>query len=189
MLGPGFGGSGNQTDLLFLSPTQPATSYRSLLVHEFQHLINFHQHILVRGGTSEATWLDEGLSHVAEDLVDCFVSGGNSDNVREFLADPEPSDLPLRIASMAPSEGRHICSSDPSSIALANRSCYACYRQGCLIGIRWKRRRAFPSVSCSPAMPPVCMPVVTASPATVASTSLSPVLAARSRVDFPSRQP
>ena len=88
VLGPAFAGSGNQTDLLFLSPTQPATSYRSLLVHEIQHLINFHQHVLVRGGASEATWLDEGLSHVAEDLVDGFVPGGNSDNVREFLADP-----------------------------------------------------------------------------------------------------
>jgi len=82
------GGSGNLTDLLFLSPTQPATSYRSLLVHELQHLINFHQHVLVRAGESEATWLDEGLSHLAEDLVDGFVSGGNSDNVHDFLHDP-----------------------------------------------------------------------------------------------------
>lgn len=82
------GGSGNLTDLLFLSPTQPAESYRSLLVHEFQHLINFHEHVLRRAGQSEATWLDEGLSHVAEDLVDGFVSGGNSDNVRQYLADP-----------------------------------------------------------------------------------------------------
>jgi hypothetical protein len=46
-----FGGSGNRTDLLFLSPTQPSASYRSLLVHEFQHLINFHQHVLVRAGS------------------------------------------------------------------------------------------------------------------------------------------
>lgn len=88
VLDEAFGGSGNQTDLLFLSPTQPASSYRSLLVHEFQHLINFHQHVLVRGGESEASWLNEGLSHVSEDLVDGFVSGGNSDNVRDFLADP-----------------------------------------------------------------------------------------------------
>lgn len=83
-----FGGSGNLIDLLFLSPTQPASSYRSLLVHEFQHLINFHQHVLIRGGAPEATWLDEGLSHVAEDLVDGFAAGGNSDNVSAFLANP-----------------------------------------------------------------------------------------------------
>ena len=88
VLAEAFGGSGNLTDLLFLSPTQPAASYRSLLVHEFQHLINFHQHVLVRAGESEATWLDEGLSHLAEDLVDGFVSGGNNDNVRDFLLDP-----------------------------------------------------------------------------------------------------
>jgi hypothetical protein len=82
------GGTGDLADLLFLSPTQPPDSYRSLLVHEFQHLINFHQHVLVRGGNSEATWLDEGLSHLAEDLVDGFVTGGNVDNVRQYLRAP-----------------------------------------------------------------------------------------------------
>ena len=100
-----FGGSGNRTDLLFLSPTQPPASYRSLLVHEFQHLINFHQHVLVRGGESEATWLDEGLSHVAEDLVDGFVSGGNSGNVSAFLADPGAVGLTAQDRVSAPERG------------------------------------------------------------------------------------
>ncbi len=38
-------------------------------VHEFQHMISFGQHVLARGGTSEALWLNEGLSHIAEELA------------------------------------------------------------------------------------------------------------------------
>jgi hypothetical protein len=43
----------------FLEPT---------FIHEFQHMISFNQHVLVRGGDAEATWLNEGLSHFAEEL-------------------------------------------------------------------------------------------------------------------------
>ena len=38
-------------------------------VHELQHLINFHQKVFLRGGTEEAVWLNEGLSHYAEELA------------------------------------------------------------------------------------------------------------------------
>jgi hypothetical protein len=38
------------------------------LIHEFQHMISFNQHVLVRSGNSEETWLNEGLSHFAEEL-------------------------------------------------------------------------------------------------------------------------
>ncbi len=37
-------------------------------VHEFQHMISYNQHVLVRGGEPQHTWLDEGLSHFAEEL-------------------------------------------------------------------------------------------------------------------------
>ncbi len=37
-------------------------------VHELQHLISFGEHAVERGGTSEETWLNEGLSHIAEEL-------------------------------------------------------------------------------------------------------------------------
>ena len=37
-------------------------------IHEFQHMISFNQHVLIRGGSSEDTWLNEGLSHFAEEL-------------------------------------------------------------------------------------------------------------------------
>jgi hypothetical protein len=38
-------------------------------VHEFQHMISFGQHVVARGGSSEALWLNEGLSHIAEELA------------------------------------------------------------------------------------------------------------------------
>jgi len=37
-------------------------------VHEFQHMISFGQHVVARGGNFEALWLNEGLSHIAEEL-------------------------------------------------------------------------------------------------------------------------
>ncbi len=46
-------------------------------VHEFQHMISFNQHFLVRGDSPEDLWLNEGLSHYAEE------NGG-----RTFLASP-----------------------------------------------------------------------------------------------------
>lgn len=39
-----------------------------VLPHEFQHMINFNQHYFVNAGSSESGWLNEGLSHLAEDL-------------------------------------------------------------------------------------------------------------------------
>ena len=37
-------------------------------IHEFQHMISFNQHVLVRNGSSEVLWLNEGFSHYAEEL-------------------------------------------------------------------------------------------------------------------------
>jgi hypothetical protein len=37
-------------------------------IHEFQHMISYNQHVLVRGEASEVLWLNEGMSHVAEEL-------------------------------------------------------------------------------------------------------------------------
>jgi hypothetical protein len=75
------------------------------LIHEFQHMISFNQHGLVRGGNAEETWLNEALSHFAEELggrlipnPQCtpgFVScrsqytGGDITNSYDFLKNPE----------------------------------------------------------------------------------------------------
>ena len=36
--------------------------------HEFQHMISYNQHVLIRHGPPEVLWLNEGLSHLAEEL-------------------------------------------------------------------------------------------------------------------------
>ncbi len=38
------------------------------LIHELQHMINFYQHAMLRAGNSEQTWLNEAMSHLAEEL-------------------------------------------------------------------------------------------------------------------------
>ena len=37
-------------------------------IHEFQHMISYNRHVLLGGGEAEETWLNEGLSHFAEEL-------------------------------------------------------------------------------------------------------------------------
>jgi len=37
--------------------------------HEFQHMISFFHHVIARGGDVEEHWVNEGLSHIAEELV------------------------------------------------------------------------------------------------------------------------
>ena len=37
-------------------------------IHEFQHMISFNQKVLLRGSSPEVLWLNEGLSHLAEEL-------------------------------------------------------------------------------------------------------------------------
>ena len=40
-----------------------------VFIHEFQHMISYNQHVLVRPGVNgEEVWLNEGLSHFAEEL-------------------------------------------------------------------------------------------------------------------------
>ena len=49
------------------------------LMHEFQHLINGGRRIYVNNATSfEEVWLNEGLSHIAEELIYQRVSGQSS---------------------------------------------------------------------------------------------------------------
>ena len=55
-----------------LSCAHPASDIQRFVpvtfIHELQHMISFNQHVLVRGGTGEVLWLNEGFSHYAEEL-------------------------------------------------------------------------------------------------------------------------
>ncbi len=69
-------------------------------IHEFQHMISYNQHVLVRGGSSEVLWLNEGMSHLSEELgglhfeslgIDSLFSRfaiGDLYNLSLFLSDP-----------------------------------------------------------------------------------------------------
>lgn len=46
-----------------------------VLPHEFQHMANFNAHRLVNSTGTEASWLNEGLSHLAEDIYGIDESG------------------------------------------------------------------------------------------------------------------
>ncbi len=94
------GGDGNMTDLLWINPLIPEESWRSLLAHEFQHLISFNQHVLVRQGISEESWLNEGLSHLAEDLVE-EPPNDNYRLVRTFLSEPASVGLNRAMLTLA----------------------------------------------------------------------------------------
>ena len=73
----------NQAEIFYLLSPDPTGRFgnvrttssvrqgtRGTVAHEFQHMINFAQHLLFRQGTAtEDGWLDEGLSKYAEELA------------------------------------------------------------------------------------------------------------------------
>ena len=73
-------------------------------IHEFQHMISFNQHVLVRDQPSgEVLWLNEALSHLSEELaglhydslsVDSLMrrfTSGNFANAYSYLRGPDPA--------------------------------------------------------------------------------------------------
>jgi len=62
--------NGNYSDKAWL-----ASSIVSVLVHEFQHLINAGRRLYVNNAPGEEIWLNEGLSHIAEELLYYRMSG------------------------------------------------------------------------------------------------------------------
>jgi hypothetical protein len=60
----------------YTTKSQLANGNLGVLVHEFQHLINAGRRIYVNNASSfEETWLNEGLSHIAEELLYYRISG------------------------------------------------------------------------------------------------------------------
>ena len=59
-----------------------------VLPHEYQHMISFNQHYFLNGGAAETGWLNEGLSHLAEDIYTNMADTGleNPSRVASFLS-------------------------------------------------------------------------------------------------------
>ncbi len=113
------GANSNRAEIFYTLVPAPATAkctavtrtaalsnLKPTLIHEFQHMISFNQHVLLRGGTSEEVWLNEAMSHFAEELggrqvpdaeciADSFTScrsqysGGNILDAYDYLKNPE----------------------------------------------------------------------------------------------------
>ena len=55
-------------------------------VHEFQHMISYNQHVLVRGRRAEQLWLNEALSHYAEELGGrSFLEQGDNQTFTDYV--------------------------------------------------------------------------------------------------------
>jgi hypothetical protein len=124
----------NQREVFFAFAPKPSTAtcpavtrttaLRSLppvLIHELQHMISFNQHVLRRGQDDEAVWLNEGLSHFAEELAQrlipddrcplfssCFAqfAEGNIENAYLFLEEPSETYLVAPLDDGPSLEGR-----------------------------------------------------------------------------------
>ena len=73
-----------------LSCGHSAARLRSLVpvtfIHEFQHMISYNQHVLVRSGSAQVTWLDEGMSHFAEELGGRSFLPGDDSSFSDFVS-------------------------------------------------------------------------------------------------------
>ena len=113
------GANSNHGEIFYTLVPAPATAHctaigrravldnlKPTLIHEFQHMISFNQHRLLRGGSTEETWLNEAMSHFAEELggrlvpdSECTKFGfpscrsqytsGDIINAYDYLSDPE----------------------------------------------------------------------------------------------------
>ena len=92
--------SSNEREIIYTMVPDPAGQYGmaieqdfamdnllpAVLPHELQHLISYNQHVFVEGGAPEENWLNEGMSHLIEDLM-----GYNRENPSRYalyLASP-----------------------------------------------------------------------------------------------------
>ena len=94
------------TNCKVVTRTAAVNNLKPTLIHEFQHMISFNQHVLIRSGNSEQVWLNEALSHFAEELggrkildIECMAAGftscrsqytgGDILDAYDYLKDPE----------------------------------------------------------------------------------------------------
>jgi hypothetical protein len=72
-----------------LSCAHPSAQVKRLagptFMHELQHMINFTQHVLVRGVPAEEGWLDEGLSKYGEELAARTYLPGDTATFHQYL--------------------------------------------------------------------------------------------------------
>jgi hypothetical protein len=71
-------------------------------IHEFQHMISFNQHVLMRSGTTEVLWLNEALSHLAEELGGWHYDSLGVDSTKSAFLIGDVYDAGLYLEDPAP---------------------------------------------------------------------------------------
>jgi hypothetical protein len=101
-----------------ISRSQAVNNVKPTLIHELQHMIAWNQRVILRGGNADETWLNEALSHFAEELAgrqipaeECTSQGfsscrsqyisGNIVNSYDYLKDTESQFLVAPATSQA----------------------------------------------------------------------------------------
>lgn len=113
---PDFGGQyGCRLTKDFVERVLPGT-----FVHEFQHMISFNQHVLTRHGPPESTWLNEGMSHFAEELAGRRTPA-DSCVLNDCLSQFAFNDVTNAYRYLFATENRYLVMPDGSTGALAER--------------------------------------------------------------------
>ncbi len=99
-ISPGTAASRNDGEIMYMLAPDPAGTLScphsvaevlglvgGTFVHELQHMINYNQHVLARGGQPEAAWLDEALSRMAEELAGRTYLPGDQGTFASYLLD------------------------------------------------------------------------------------------------------
>jgi hypothetical protein len=107
-------------------------------VHEFQHMISFGQHVIARGGSFETLWLNEGLSHIAEELAGKYFEAkfpppsGRTD-VRQLFPDSAQGYLTPNMRNAQ----RFLVTPGATSVTANNGSGSLAERGGTWLFLRW----------------------------------------------------
>jgi hypothetical protein len=92
-------GTTNHAEIFYLLAADPSATWGNkhetadvadenirTTAHEYEHLISFSHRLFQQGSTFQITWLEEGMAHMAEDLLGWNQSNVNRANL--YLADP-----------------------------------------------------------------------------------------------------
>jgi len=86
---PQLGIHSNERDILYVDPNSSDTFLKGTMAHEFQHMINYSQHVFQFGGPMEVTWINEGLSMAAMDVAGYgYQVGNNTAHAASFMTSP-----------------------------------------------------------------------------------------------------
>jgi len=92
-------GTTNHAEIFYLLAADPSKTWGNIFpaamvadenirttAHEYEHLISISHRLFNQGSTLQITWLEEGMAHMAEDLLGWNQSNVNRANL--YLADP-----------------------------------------------------------------------------------------------------